>query len=123
MYKYVGTRGTRKAINPSQIYPSLAKPRDLRLVYSSCKVIASGCEAIQIEIDHHDDSSSDGFTQALPEALDKLIMAADLRRPDRARAREVLARNAYIFSLSKYNLDRTKMTPHDIPLVAGAHPI
>ena len=87
------------------------------------KVIASGSEAIQIETDHHDDSSSEGPTQALPEALDKLITAADLSRPDRARAREVLARNADIFSLSKYDLGRTNMTQHDIPLVAGAHPI
>ena len=87
------------------------------------KVIASGSEAIQIETNHQNDSSSGGPTQALPEALDKLITAADLSRPDRARAREVLARNADIFSLSIYDLGRTNMTQHDIPLVAGPHPI
>ena len=58
----------------------------------------------------------------LPEALDKLITTADLSRPDRMKAREVLARNADVFSLSKYDLGRTNVTQHDIPLVAGLTP-
>ena len=48
-------------------------------------------------------------------------MGADQSRPDRARSQEVFACNADIFSLSKYDLARTNMTQHDIPLIAGAH--
>ena len=57
-----------------------------------------------MKTDHPDNTSSQGSFQALPEALDKLIPANNLSRPNWVNAREVLAQNADIFSLSKYNL-------------------
>ena len=55
--------------------------------------------------------------------MNDLILAADLSHPDRMKAREVLARNADVFSLGKYNFGRIDVTRHDTLLVAGAHPI
>ena len=87
------------------------------------KMTASGSEATEVEPSNLDDNPSNSSSAALPEALDELITAADLSRPDRQKARAVLTRNTDVFSLSKYDLGRTNVTQHNIPLAAGACPI
>ena len=59
----------------------------------------------------------------LPEVLETLLDQSGLQGKDHAKAKQMLTQNQDVFSVGKFDLGRTGLTRHRIPLAKGAQPV